>query len=464
VLYRAIRGVFILLILGFSREFAFSAASEPEFGGWKWGVALEYINNQSDAVGAGCRAWVEKYSTSSYRLWKRCSVGSTASGVWLKDFTFSRSDSGTISNFFNCGAIGCRKYDKDGAGAITQTSNNPPSASTFYNDAKSVDFTGGLLDWGHPGNLKQNDYQVSCTGNVMAGGTVNATIGDNVLRWSALGLYIRDTSSANNTVSGTCKSADTLIKDFGNISTDCTSNGSITARFRGRAAIAGDCGCIPAGHGIDHQTPNNTCVFRPITGDPASMGSSTAAIGSAVSQNGHTFTTADLAGYTSDDGTVIPISGSNAGGGISEGYGFSGPSGSAGAVAPTGTGFVGNGGGGGIGPGPGGTACESAGCLDEPTPESGFIPGVPGYDGAVESPEAVDWVDTIRDFIAGSPITAVITGSGVTAVSGECSVSTEIFGSTVEFGFCDVPASVWTTWGVLILALAHLMAAYILFR
>jgi hypothetical protein len=452
-----------MLSLGFG--FSAFSADPPAIDQWTWMQVLDYENIQAAAVGSSCRVWLENYTGNKFRLWKRCGVNTTASGVWLKDLTFPNGGNFNWS-FSECGSKGCTQWSKDGGGALQTAGSGPTPNTQFYSGGEvRVDGAGGFV-FGTDKTVK-NDYQISCVGKVVAGGTVNAVgVGGGVaLQWST-SSYLRDTSAGNNTPVSTCRNADTLIKDFGTVGTDCTMGGNVVSRIRGRAAIAGSCGCVPIKYGIDQVFPGDVCVFRPVHGDPATLGNNTMNLGEFLgSQAGKTFTNADLIKFQSGE-TGIPVSGSDAGGGQAEGYGFSGPAGSVGGAGANGTpGVSGVVGGtpGGSGGGGGGD-CTSVGCLDEPTPDSGVIPGIPSLDSTVESPEASDWVDTIRDFIAGSPITGIITGSGVTAVSGECSVSTTIFGSTVEFGFCDIPSSVWTTWGVLILAVAHLVAAYILFR
>src|SRR5262249_6429066 len=109
-------------------------------------------------------------------------------------------------------------------------------------------------------------------------------------------------------------------------------------------------------------------------------------------------------------------------------------------------------------------SCTTAGCLDETTPDSGAIPGVSSFYSSVTFPDETDLGDTIRAFITCNPNFGVISGSGGSATAGSCAVSSTTVAATVDFGFCDIPSRVWTTWGVLILAVAHLMAAYILFR
>lgn len=462
VRYRAIGGVVFLLgclVWGFS---AFGADA-PSVDNWNWMQVLDYLNIAGDAAGPTCRVWLENYTGSKFRLWKRCGVNATASGVFLRDYTFPQGGNFNWSAS-QCNAKGCTQHSKDGGGSLQTASTGPSTNTQFYSGAEVYVDASNIFSFGTDATI-HNDYQLTCVGQVVAGGTVNATVGGAALHWAS-SSYLRDTSTGSNTVSSTCRNADTLIIDFGTVGSDCTMGGNVVSRIRGRAAIAGSCGCVPLKYGIDQVFPGDSCVFRPIHGDPAALGNNTMNIGEFLgSQAGKTFTNVDLGKFQSGE-TGVPVAGAPGGdGGIPEGYGFEGESGWTGGAGSNGTpGVSGVVGGTPAGGGSGGGDCSSPGCLDEPTPDSGVIPGVPTYDGAVESPEAADWVDAIREFIAGSPISTIITGSGVTAVSGECSVSAEIFGSTVEFGFCDIPSSVWTTWGVLILALAHLMAAYILFR
>src|SRR5262249_51392620 len=296
-------------------------------------------------------------------------------------------------------------------------SSGPTPNVQFYSGADVfVDSSGGFR-FGTDKTIR-NDYQITCIGSIVSGGTVNqvGVGGGTALQWSS-SAYLRDTSTANNTVSNTCKNADVLLKDFGDVASDCTTGGNIVSKVRGRAAIAASCGCWPLKYGIDEVFPGDVCVFRPIHGDPGSLGNNNNAVGEFIgSQPGKTFTNADLGKFTSGE-TGIPISGSDAGGGIPEGYGFSGESGWTGGAGGNGSpsvgGTIGSGGGSG-----GSGSCTSAGCLDEPTPDSGTIPGVPSFDSSVESPEATDWVDTVRTFIASNPISGIISGSGVSAVSG----------------------------------------------
>lgn len=451
--------LFLLLsLLGMSK----TAHAEPSNGTWTWMQVVDYQIKVGATVGTNCRTWLENYSGNSFRLWKRCGVNTTVAGTRFIDLTFPNGGNFNWSSS-ECGSKTCTQWSKDGGGSLQTASSGPTTNVQFYSGAPAYVDSAGTFRFGTDATIK-NDYTITCIGNIISGGTVNQTGvgGGTALQWSS-SPYLRDTSTANNTVSNTCKAADTLIKDFGNVATDCTTGGNIVSKVRGRAAIAAPCGCWPLRYGIDEVFPGDTCVFRPITGDPGSMGTNNNGLGETISSiAGKTFTNADLTKFESGE-EAIPLSGSDTGGGMAEGYGYSGAAGYTGGAGSTGTPSIG----GTIGPGGSGGgsgSCTTAGCLDEPTPDSGIIPGISSFDSSVTSPDATDWVDTIRTFISGNPIVGVISGSGISAVSGSCAVSTTIFGATVDFGFCDIPSSVWTTWGVLILAVAHLMAAYILFR
>jgi hypothetical protein len=451
---------FLLVLLGIAKT-AFSA--EPANGQWTWMQVVDYQNLIGATVGASCRVWLENYTGNSFRLWKRCGVNTTASGARFIDLTFPNGGNFNWSSS-ECGSKTCTQWSKDGGGALQTASSGPTINVQFYSGAESYVDAAGTFRFGTDKTVK-NDYQITCTGQIVAGGVVNQTGvgGGTALQWSS-SPYLRDTTTGNNTVSATCKAADTLIKDFGAVTSDCTTGGNIVSKVRGRAAIAASCGCWPIKYGIDEIFPGDICIFRPIHGDPGSLGNNNNGLGEFIgSQPGKTFTNADLAKWASGE-EGIPVAGS--GGGIAEGYGFTGDTEWIGGAGPSGTPTVG----GTIGPSSGGSggggsgSCTTAGCLDEPTPDSGTIPGISSFDSSVTSPDETDWVDTIRAFITGNPIFGVISGSGVSATAGSCAVSTTIFGATVDFGFCDIPSGVWTTWGVLILAVAHLMAAYILFR
>jgi hypothetical protein len=467
VRYKAICAVFFSLLLLQFVVFAVLAFSAdlPANGKWSWIQVLDYENEQAALVGPNCRVWIENYTGNSFRLWKRCGVVNTASGVWLKDLTFQAGGNFPSWAGSECGAKGCTQWSKDGGGSLQTASSGPTPGVQFYSGAQVRIDGSNIFTFGTDATIK-NDYQVTCTGKVVAGGVVNQVgVGGGVaLQWSS-SSYLRDSSAANNTPSASCKAGDTLIRDFGDVASDCTMSLNIVSKQRGRAAVSASCGCVPIKYGIDQVFPGDVCIFRPVIGDPATLGNNNNNVGDVLtSQPGKTFTNADLARMPSGE-TGIPVSGSDANGGQSETYGFTGASDSVGGAGTNGTpGVAGVQGGTSGGSGGGSGSCDSAGCLDEPTPDSGVIPGVPTYDATVTSPESSDWVQSVRDFISGSPVMGIISGSGVTAVSGACSVSTTIFGATVDFGFCDIPSGVWTTWGVLILAVAHLMAAYIIFR
>src|SRR5262249_54174074 len=150
-----------------------------------------------------------------------------------------------------CGSKGCTQWSKDGSGAIVSAATGPTVNVQFYSGAPAQVDGGNTFRFGTDATIK-NDYQISCVGQIVAGGTVNGVgVGGRVaLRWSAKS-YLPDTSTANNTPAGACRAADPLIKDFGTVGTDCTMGGNVVGRIRGRAAIAASCGCVPLKYGIE---------------------------------------------------------------------------------------------------------------------------------------------------------------------------------------------------------------------
>src|SRR5262245_8768178 len=175
---------------------------------------LDYENIQAAAVGSSCRVWLENYTGNKFRLWKRCGVNTTASGVWLKDLTFPEGGNFNWSSS-ECGAKGCTQWSKDGGGSIVSAATGPTLNTHFYSGAPGQVDGASTCKFGTDATVK-NDYQITCVGQVVAGGTVKGVgVGGGVaLQWSA-NSYLRDTSAANNTPAGACRAADTLIKDFG---------------------------------------------------------------------------------------------------------------------------------------------------------------------------------------------------------------------------------------------------------
>lgn len=455
--------VFIICFLLFGVVPAFG---EPSFNNWSWPHALDKINTLSESIGSNCRLWVEAYGSSSYRVWKRCGVNATASSAYVKDYSFIWSGSLNVTNGSACNSSGAQRLIQNGDGTL-QFNTACPNGSLSWSAGSVAKADGGILTWVQPDSTRFNDYGLTCVGS-STGGTVDGVLGGNALRWSTVGAYVRDTSAAGNTVSSTCLNADSLLIDFGAVASSCDSTQSITAVVRGHEASVGSCGCIPLGFGITSYTAPNTCSVARITGDPAKVGDSSPPVGSSVSVPGDTFTNEDLASLPSGSGQ-IPIAGSDANGGIADGYGIDGPQGGATPTAGSGGSGPGLGGTGGTdgGTGGGGTGgggtCEFENCNDDGTEDIGTIPNVPEYDPGLDTLVEDDWVTAAQNFLSSSPLIAALQGSTVSASGSECSFAGSAFGESFTFNFCSY-GSALAALGTLLVVISHLAAFFIVWR
>jgi hypothetical protein len=433
-----------------------------------WPEVLAQFNVQSAAVGSTCRVWMENYSAENYRLWKRCGVNATSSGAKLIDVYLG----GLFTGVRPLESITAwTRYFVDGSGTLlTTVGSGSPAAPTSWsmpsNKAGSVaatTWTFGTIALGFT-----NTLTFSCVGSVLSG-TPNFSLGTAGYFASRDGAYLRDTSAANNTISATCRTADTLLFDFGSVAPSCTVSVEITALIRGRETTMGSCDCIPRGQGFTGYTSGSSCSFGSIIGDPAGAGLSTAVPGSNVTEQGHTFTNDDLNRL----GGTVPSIGSSATGGAADGYPLPGaqgtlsiPPGTNGS-GPGGSG-TGSGSGSGTTPGTGSGNCPAGvvNCNGDGSTDTGSVPSVPTYDSTI-SGGATDasptWTDRILSFISTAPAVTAITGSSLSA-SGSCSISGTVMGATVDLGFCSLPSSFFSVMSAALIAVSHLVALFIIFR
>lgn len=468
-LKKIVRGLILTHVFGMTLGFGIPVlwASDPAINTWRWDQVLDRMEHDMVSVGSSCRVWLDNYGTNQYREWKRCSVGSTSSGITVIDYTFGVTDSQTFLSLAN--PTPWVSLSKDGTGAINTAASGPSSGGTHYYSNTVVITPAGAMSLNMPNQqLLSSNYTTSCTGAWLSG-TMDAPGSVNQQWFTLLGSYVRDTTTAHNTESSACTAGDSLVIDFGTVSPTCTQDNSVVMGFRGREHVMANCSCIPLGFGITDFTPPNTCMLTQITGDPSKPPGYTDKVGSAVRQSGTTFTNEDLMGETYFPGQV-PTIGSSPNGGIAEGIGAAG--------SPAGTYTPGaNGGGqsGGISGGSGTGSYPAAGtgagncpagvqnCNGDGSTDSGFIPGTSSFDSGITSPETGDWQSSITTFISGSPLVSAISGSHVSATSGDCSQTFTVWGSSATISLCS-HASWFELGGTFLLIAANLAAFYIVWR
>lgn len=440
-------------------------AAEPARGNWRWPAALAKVNAQAAAAAAGCVVWVEAYDVSSYRSWIRCGVAATSSGFSREEIHFggwsgTTPKTGSDQALYPAGSGFCNF----GTGLVPSICNagnitgGVAGVVTGFDLTFDTPTTAGAL--GHasgPGKEVYYKHVSSCTGAALTGSVAEGPypFPGATFFFGLGGNKTRGTNTGS--IGPQCRAADVLGTDFGPIASDCTSGLTVEARLKGSLKTVGDCSCIPRGQAIVNggYFPPNTCVFVPITGDPGGIGTSDGSPGDKISTPGHTFTNQDLAGLPSGE---IPTSG---GAGFPDGRGLGATAGgTAPAAGPAGSGT-------GLG-GSGSGTCPVgvANCNEDGTPDAGVVPGIPSFDGTIGGAITEDspgWVAQIQSFVAGSPVVAAISGSGLTA-SGSCNLAATVMGASVDLGFCNIPASFFTVMSAALLLLSHLVAFFIIFR
>lgn len=73
------------------------------------------------------------------------------------------------------------------------------------------------------------------------------------------------------------------------------------------------------------------------------------------------------------------------------------------------------------------------------------------------------WLDTIMDMVTNHPLIAVIRNSGITTSGEICSISTELYGKTIELSFCDLTEYL-DYFGYFVLAIASIYSYFIIFK
>lgn len=444
--------------------------ADPVPGTWSWGQALIKINTLSSSVTSSCRVWLEKYGTSAYRVWKRCGVGSVASGSGLSDIYFTSSAGPVVSGIAaQCVTNGCVVWGKDGSGQLTSAGRNPVAGDGSF-PANQPTCSGLFCQGAGNGTDVENAYSFTCTGAIIAGGAVNVQHSSPGLIYSLSGAYLRDTSASVNTVSASCTGSDSLVYDFGEVAQTCSEGVTVSAVVGGHESTVGSCTCPPIGYAITSYVAPNSCSFKGISGDPGHIADPTpSVVGTQKVVAGSTFTNNDL---TSMGATQIPIAGSSGTGGIADGYGITGAQGGAtpgtapGGSGPGPGGIGGTGSGSGSGSGSGNCPVGVQNCNGDGSVDVYSTPGAVTYDSVISGQPTEDsptWVEQIQSFVSSSPVVTAITGSGVTA-SGDCALSTTVMGATVDLGFCNIPSSFFSVMSVALLLVAHLVAFFIIFR
>lgn len=73
------------------------------------------------------------------------------------------------------------------------------------------------------------------------------------------------------------------------------------------------------------------------------------------------------------------------------------------------------------------------------------------------------WLDTIMDMVTNHPLIAVIQNSGITTSGELCSISTELYGKTIELSFCDL-TDYLDYFGYFVFAIASIYSYFIIFK
>lgn len=73
------------------------------------------------------------------------------------------------------------------------------------------------------------------------------------------------------------------------------------------------------------------------------------------------------------------------------------------------------------------------------------------------------WLDTIMDMVTNHPLIAVIKNSGITTSGEICSISTELYGKTIELSFCDLTEYL-DYFGYFVFAIASIYSYFIIFK
>lgn len=442
-------------------------AADPAINTWKWDQVNDRVVHDVATVGSSCRVWVEKYGTNQYRSWKRCGVNGTSSGITIISNTFGVTDSQTFLSLAN--PVPWLSIAKDGTGAITSAATGPSSGGTHYYSNSVVITPAGAMSLNMPNQrLLSSNYTTSCVGSVLTG-FVDTPGGINQQDFTTLGSYVRDSTTAHNTLSGACTAADTLLVDFGTVTPSCQADFNYSMVFRGREVMSGPCSCLPLGYGIEDFLQPNQCSLINIVGDPARPNDALPGVGGSVRLAGNTFTNLDLPNETYYPG-VIPVVGSDPNGGLAPGSGGAiGPGGTMGTGA-NGVGQSGGvsgvaGGGGGSAPGTGSGNCVAGAvnCNGDGSEDSGSVPSGSSFDDTITSPELGDWQSSITTFISGSPLVGALSGSHVDATSGSCSTSFSFHGHSATIDFC-ARAAWFELAGTFLLVAANLGAFYIVWR
>lgn len=461
---------------------ALAQVDTPSQGQWRWIQALDKITKDQQTVGAGCFVWIEEYArtgtspnvVASYREYKRCGVSNTFSGNTAKIYNFPNAatvptDTGGTTRTACFPTYSATQYSyTSGLGStVTTTGGSSRVSGQFAYFGFNMAPTSSTVDCNNLSLATVETKKMTCGGTAATGSVAAAPLSPSTPAWNNTDVWLYEWTAGSNGAQATCTGGDTLMYDFGPIAQDCTATMVVRGNFNGYSAYAADCSCIPLGHVITSVTLPNTCNFAYGAGRPEVFLNHTDTLGATRTTAGQSFTNSDLNKFTSGE-SGIPVAGTDPNGGfapgkIDPGAGQGGWIPGMGPTGPTNTSDVSPGHGpGGTGSGSGGT-CASTNCNDDGTPDSGSVPGTPSFDSTVDSPDEESWTDLITSFVSSSPVIAAITGSGIDASGGSCSLSTTVMGATVDLGFCDIPSSLFTVMSLATLAIAHLVAFYIIF-
>jgi len=461
---------------------AFAIVDEPSQGQWRWVQALDAITKDQQTAGAGCFVWLEEYSrtgtspnvVASYREYKRCGVTNTFSGNTAKLYKFPNSatvptttSGGTVTACFPAYSATQYSYSSGLGSTVTTTGGSSRVSGQTGYFGFDMSATSSTVDCSNLSLATVETKKMTCSGGAATGSVAPAALSPATPAWNATDVWLYEWTAGSNGAQSTCTAGDQLLRDFGPIAQDCTATMVVRGNFNGYSAYAADCTCIPLGHVITSVSLPNTCNFAYGAGRPEVFLNHTDTLGATRTTAGQSFTNSDLNKFTSGE-SGIPIEGTDPNGGFSPGKidpgaGQGGWIPNMGPSGPTGTSPVSPGHGpGGSGSGTGGT-CASTNCNDDGSADVGTIPASPTFNPDVDSPDVDSWTDAITTFISGSPVIAAITGSGISASGGSCSLSTTVMGASVDLGFCDIPSSLFTIMSIATLAIAHLLAFYIIF-